>query len=155
MCEGTIQNGELTDVLHTQVQAWMQSLSPSGLLVCSEHAKNAVAMNCLRAAEGYLQQLQDFGQVTSVEMIYGAVIDYCPYACWTLECSASGVRGQKISLPTLVHGLAMKVHEFNVEEGCAVKTGRVLVEFKLPPGQKSALHKTPGIYNIVVQILYV
>ena len=137
------------------MQAWIQSLSPSGLLVCSEHANNAVAMNCLRAAERFLQQLQDFGQVTSVEMIYGAVIDSCPYACSTLVCCASVVRGQTISLPTLVHGLTMNVHEFNVEEGCAVKTGRVLVTLKLPPGQKSALHAAPGIYNITVQILYV
>jgi len=53
----------------TQVQAWMQSLAPGGVLVCSEHANNPAAMNSLRAAQEYIQELKGWGQVGSVRMM--------------------------------------------------------------------------------------
>ena len=135
----------------------MQSLAPGGLLVCSEHANNPAVMNSLRAAQGYIQELKDWGQVASVRMIDMAVVDNCAYICSTLLCQASHVRDQQITCPTLVPGLPIQVHEFVVVQGKDVKTERVLLEFNLPPGQQSALHNKPGAYNVVlpVKIYYV
>ena len=130
----------------TQVQAWMQSLAPGGVLVCSEHANNPAAMNSLRAAQRYIQELKGWGQVGSVRMIESAVVDKCAYVCSTLVCRANQIEGQEITCPTLVLGLPIQV-----------QTKHVLLEFNLPPGQKSALNDKPGAYNVVlpVKIYYV
>ena len=134
------------------MQAWVQSLAPGGLLVLSEHANNNSAMSSLRAAQGYLQELMDLGQVASVCMTDKVVVDNCAYICSTLVCRASHVSEQHISCPTLVPGLLCTVHEFDVMQGQAVQTERILLEFNLPPFQASALHKQPGVYNIVIPV---
>jgi hypothetical protein len=109
-------------------------------------------MNSLRAAQGYIQELKDWGQVASVRMIDMAVVDNCAYICSTLLCQASHVRDQQITCPTLVPGLLCKVHEFDVVQGQEVQTERVLLEFNLPPGQKSAINHNPGTYNVVLPV---
>ncbi len=141
----------------TQVQAWVQSLAPGGFLVCSEHANNPAAMNSLRAAQAYIQELTDWGQVESVHMIEDTVVDNCAYICSTLVCRANQIEGQEITCPTLVLGLPIQVHKFAVVQGQEVQTKHVLLEFNLPPGQKSALNNIPGAYNVVlpVKIYYV